>query len=1053
MLRLDPYHTTAFGMQKNTASAKKQVEQSIHSYSSFQGLAKPDISHLKANFISFLGDKCQNLDTTPVNDVINEFNEGAKTVWDRTLKIADAYQTPELTSLHYLKSALHEAENVLDGRREDKEGYLSSLLNAGKNKLSGLSDDKDTKNLLKVRIAEFIKDLDEHIKASGKDTIKGTTKVSDEFIQTLNDANLESSDSEDGKTVVSNELLLKTIAKSRDSAANQLFTQFLEELEVIADIKNADEKATKIAENSNIIAANSPIIDLNQALKNTNVFKLDYYDQKAKLLANLISANKNATLVYTKGAYPELIASSLMKMLRENKIKDLNLYNTKVIKFNTSKLIEAKRDTGASFANLPLGNNNANTFINFLKEARDASRKDGNHRVIFIQDFHLFMHLLDGPSTLFNANVLGDKVHIVGLVQDNVYQQMIHSPQEHAAELQWQNAFETIQINALSPQKTKELMKKDMSLLKLITKNYPGKITISKNAMDSVVDIATTSRGGALPGKAYDLLKLVIAAKCNSNGINDVRITEKDVKEYFNKYPELRQAPTSQSGKFSVVYDTGVRLTDVGGAAQAKDVVMELLDFIKKPEKFEKTGAKMPKGILLSGSPGNGKTHLARAIAGEAGVPFVSVSGSEFVEMYVGVGAARVRELFNFAREQARSSDSKTAIIFFDEFETLGRKRSSASASGGQQEAEQTLNQLLSEMDGLNSNNSDVRVVVLAATNRPDLLDEAVTRPGRFDYKVPVPNPSDDLDARYEILSIHTKNKKIAGDREKVLRDVASRTAGASGATLADIVNKAAIITAKDNREALSINDFVEAKLESIAGRIDRTKRPQWYREIVVAHECGHALVRLIMLMLAKEDEDKPWSQPREIDLITTDARGDFGGAVFNRPGENVMTTFESTFAELASCFAGYSVEKNRYGIRGSWGISSDLKNATGMAKHAVTQMGMGPNTGIISSAEDDKVSEMMGKEIKKDVKLLVDQSSKVSDKIVIFFKDFIDQYVNEFKANAGKGGNNLSGEEFMKKFNAWLESSGKKKEFENLKNDIKKIIEATKSGKIDNKE
>jgi len=343
-------------------------------------------------------------------------------------------------------------------------------------------------------------------------------------------------------------------------------------------------------------------------------------------------------------------------------------------------------------------------------------------------------------------------------------------------------------------------------------------------------------------------------------------------------------------------------------------------------------------------------------------------------------------------------------------------------------------------MDGLN-NNDNVNIIVLAATNRADLLDTALTeRPGRFDHKIDVPNPANDTQARYEILSIHSRSKEIAGDREEVLRELADRTSGSSGARLADIINKASIIAAKDGRKKLTLDDFVEAKLESIAGRINRTDKPAWYGEMVVAHECGHALVRQILLNMAKEK----WHLANEIDTITTDSRGSYGGAVYSKPGENVATSFESLFTELASGYGGYSVEKSRFNMNGSWGISSDLKQTKELATNAVIQMGMGAQTGL-----DIPVDGNLAPENKADIKLLVTAAAKVSDLIVEFHKDFIDQYVNNYKANAGKGGNNLSGTEYKKQLEQWYKKAGKQEELLNLQNKIKGIMDRTQKGEL----
>ena len=443
--------------------------------------------------------------------------------------------------------------------------------------------------------------------------------------------------------------------------------------------------------------------------------------------------------------------------------------------------------------------------------------------------------------------------------------------------------------------------------------------------------MATTLRSGAMPGKAIELLSFVASEKASACGGEPGVISAEDVEKFLANHPSFKQSPASASGKFKVIHNTGVRLNDVGGASQAKEVVYELLDFIKNPKKFEKTGAKMPKGALLQGTPGNGKTLLAKAIAGEAGIPFVSVSGSEFVEQYVGVGASRVRDLFEFARQQARSHDSKKAIVFIDEFDAIGKKRGTG-GSGGSQEAEVTLNQLLVEMDGINNDN-DVDVFVLAATNRPDMLSEAVTRPGRMDYKIDVPNPAMDPGARSDILRIHCNGKKLdLGEdfktEKELLDDIATRTAGSSGAKLADIVNKAAIIAAKDNREAISFNDLLEAKMESDLGRPSTNPIPHWNKIKTVAHECGHALIHQVMNNIMTEE----WQIGSEIDVISVTPRSNYLGVVIRKPTDNNQKTFPIVLNDIAMTYGGWMAQKEFIGMRGNTGVCQDLQQATSSA-------------------------------------------------------------------------------------------------------------------------
>ncbi|MEW5818687.1 MAG: AAA family ATPase [Cyanobacteriota bacterium] len=998
---------------------------------------KPSIEHLKANFLSFgkTPDKPK-VDTSHL-DAINYLDKESSKLWDATIEQASKSNSDEISALHFIKAAVLEAQlNLTKGIK--KLTPLSALVDHVNPKVIGT---ELTELALEIEFEEMLTKLDKEIAKLPKNQ-DGPSKISTDFVAFLDDAYKAAMQKWDGfNNTVSAESILLTIAASQDvkNPAQKIMLDFLHkvnDLHKVLDEKKTVNSSSNTASTTTAIMK-APKIKLDKAQESLNtyathghLFNFQHYHQKAKAVANVVSSGKNANFIFPRGTKPEYIAHTFASMLNKGEFKDLTPDNTEVTVWDMNKM---------------LVENSGNPPKDLLKLSQDSA-KDGKHRVVFIKDFHYMLMLNNfNAASFFNSGKLGDNVHVIGLTQDDIMKELTEPMmgKKKSIELSWQNAFEEISIMPPSPKQAKEMLLKDSRLVYGVLADYPGNVTINEDAVEKLVDVAVTSRKGALPGKALDLLDLVTAAKFNQKGKVDT-ITKKDVVDYLSLYPEFRQAATSDGGKFALIADTGIKMKDVGGAAQAKDVVEELLDFIKNPDMFAKTGAKIPKGILLSGTPGNGKTYLAKAIAGEAGVPFISVSGSEFVEKYVGVGASRVREVFEFARNQARAlaepGKKGTAIIFIDEFDALGRKRGTDNGGGGR-EAEQTLNQLLVEMDGLN-NNDNVNIIVLAATNRPDLLDDALTeRPGRFDHKINVPNPANDPQARYEILSIHARSKKIDGDREQVLKEVADRTSGSSGARLADIINKACIIAAKDGREALTVDDLIEAKLESIAGRINKTNKPSWYRELVVAHECGHALTRQVLLNMAKEK----WHKGREIDTITTDSRGDFGGAVFSMPGENETTTFESLFTELVSGYGGYSVEKGKYGMKGSWGISSDLKQTKELAVRAVTQMGMGPKTGL-----DIPLDNGLTPENREDVKLLVGAAAKVSDLIVDFHKDFLEQYVNTYKTNAGKGGNNLSGNEFKTKLANWYKESGRLEQLKQLEKQISEIMLNTQKGETE---
>lgn len=360
---------------------------------------------------------------------------------------------------------------------------------------------------------------------------------------------------------------------------------------------------------------------------------------------------------------------------------------------------------------------------------------------------------------------------------------------------------------------------------------------------------------------------------------------------------------------------------DVAGVKEAKEELVEVVDFLKNPSKYTSMGAKIPKGVMLVGGPGTGKTLLARAVAGEANVPFFSISGSEFVEMFVGVGASRVRDLFKKAKRNA------PCIVFMDEIDAVGRQRGTG-VGGGHDEREQTLNQILTEMDGFETNTG---VIVMAATNRPDVLDPALLRPGRFDRRIVVDNPS--MEDREAILKVHSKNKPLAKGTD--LKQIAKQTPGFSGADLENVLNEAAIMTARKDSKEITLHD-IEMAVEKVQLGPERKSRvlTEKEKEVTAYHETGHAIVGHSL------------SECDPLRKITIISRGmSLGSTWFVPDDDNHMYTQEKFEHEMASLLGGYVAEEMIYG-QVSTGPSNDLERATGMARRMVTEYGMSSAVG-----------------------------------------------------------------------------------------------------------
>jgi cell division protease FtsH len=369
--------------------------------------------------------------------------------------------------------------------------------------------------------------------------------------------------------------------------------------------------------------------------------------------------------------------------------------------------------------------------------------------------------------------------------------------------------------------------------------------------------------------------------------------------------------------RFSMDANTGIFFNDVAGIEEAKEEFEEVVTFLKKPEKFTAVGAKIPKGVLLVGPPGTGKTLLAKAIAGEAGVPFFSISGSEFVEMFVGVGASRVRDLFKKAKENA------PCIIFIDEIDAVGRQRG-AGVGGGNDEREQTLNQLLTEMDGFQDNTG---VIVIAATNRVDILDSALLRPGRFDRQVTVNLP--DKNGRFDILKVHARNKKFSDNVN--LSNIAQRTPGFSGADLANLLNEGAILAARRKKETITPNEISSSIDRVIAGMEGNYLVNTKGKRLIAYHEVGHAITGTLL----KYHED--------VEKVTVIPRGQARGLTWFTPNEDQgLISRGQILARIIAALGGRAAEEVIFGeIEVTTGASGDIQAITGMARQMVTSYGM----------------------------------------------------------------------------------------------------------------
>ncbi|BAY24894.1 ATP-dependent metalloprotease FtsH [Calothrix sp. NIES-2100] len=435
--------------------------------------------------------------------------------------------------------------------------------------------------------------------------------------------------------------------------------------------------------------------------------------------------------------------------------------------------------------------------------------------------------------------------------------------------------------------------------------------------------------------------------------------------------------------RFQMEAKTGVKFDDVAGIEEAKEELQEVVTFLKQPERFTAVGARIPKGVLLVGPPGTGKTLLAKAIAGEAGVPFFSISGSEFVEMFVGVGASRVRDLFKKAKDNA------PCIIFIDEIDAVGRQRG-AGIGGGNDEREQTLNQLLTEMDGFEGNTG---IIIIAATNRPDVLDSALLRPGRFDRQVTVDAP--DIKGRLEILQVHARNKKL--DPSVSLDAIARRTPGFTGADLANLLNEAAILTARRRKEGITLSEIDDAVDRVVAGMEGTPLVDSKSKRLIAYHEIGHALVGTLL-----KDHDP-------VQKVTLIPRGQAQGLTWFTPNEEQGLISRSQLkARITGALGGRAAEEVIFGAAEvTTGAGGDLQQLSGMARQMVTRFGMsdlGPlslesQQGEVFLGRDwttrSEYSESIASRIDGQVRAIVEDCYQTAKKIIRDNRSVTDRLVD----------------------------------------------------------
>lgn len=764
-------------------------------------------------------------------------------------------------------------------------------------------------------------------------------------------------------------------------------------------------------------------------LRPPDLIQGDYYENTANNMAILIGPDKNVLLEAEEDINSEVLVKKFVKNIKSGKYEGQGLArdNTEVVVFDAKKMNSDADDLEKGLTKL-------------------AKHNNGKKKIAFVDGFEEMVINLNKQGRRDINKALSEKYSNILMVGVIPKQLLLQEPDKSLIIKESLDTMEHLDFHGIPTNIAGKFLLENQEYLSNVFARYPDyDVVMTPEAIDEAVKQSSTKVKGTFPNKVLRIADYAAAMQVNKasqDGLtkgSKLYIDVPEIKDLFENHSQLIDSLRSEQGRYRLVENVKERLSDIVLDDEVEIEMKEVIDFAKNPKEYIAKGGVPPRGILLAGSPGNGKSLLARVIAGETGIPFISTSGSNFVELFAGSGAKNARELQVKAEKTAINSGSNIVAIFIDEVDAVGRERVKGSLSSD--ETDRTLNQILVNMDGLESKGSNITYIWIAATNRDDILDPALLR--RFDKHIHVSNPKTDT-TRLKLLNLYSDKLpfKFANEAEKkqILTNVAKFTADMSGDDLKKVMEKASqIVFRRADNKIIEENDVIEGFLQVESGSI--TKRddiPIEELRDTIRHEGRHACVMDTL-------------QQENISFITNDARGDFLGAVFYYKPKKITPDFKSIIFSAAKCYAGMDPVLASRNI----GAKEDLKNATELIENAITKGGMGIYTPHIYIG--DRIDKETGfsnplwvsyeKEIKKDIELFSKLSEETARKISNFNEDFLTDYVNLFEKNAGKGGNTLSGDSFHLLRRDWLTKENKIELQKKMVKEINKMVDDAYKG------